>query len=178
MLRPSSLAFVALFGSLHVGSSAEPPGVVQNGLRLVVSSDKSTYAVGEPIRVRLAWTNTSREELRIPTWRGAQMGETAARHDGGQPMLLALSIYYDGKDRIPYAGAIGCGPDEGLQVPPGETRDTEFAIHDTYDLSRSGRYVIRVACAGFNYEYPPPHAWKGLIVYPDIEFTVRAKGEQ
>jgi hypothetical protein len=178
MRRPSLVAFVALLGSLHIGSTAEPPGVVEHGLRLVVSSDKSTYAVGEPVHVRLVWTNAGREELRIPIWRGAQMGETAARHDAGEPTLYALSIYYDGKDRIPYGGVIGCGPDRGLKIPPGETRDTEFAIQDAYDLSRPGRYVVRVACAGFNYESAPPHAWKGLIVYPDIEFTVRAKDEQ
>jgi hypothetical protein len=106
------------------------------------------------------------------------MGETAARHGGGEPMLLALEIYREGKDRIPYGGPIGCGPDEGVRIPPGETRDTEFALDDTYDVARPGRYVVRVACAGFNDDQARPHAWKGLLMHPDVEFTVRAKGEQ
>jgi hypothetical protein len=176
MRRGSVVAVVVALGLPH---AAEPPGIVQHELRLVVSSDKSTYVVGEPIRIRLAWTNTGTEELRIPIWRGAQMGQTAARNANGEHTLLALSIYYEGKERIPYRGAIGCGPDDGWQVPPGETRDTDFEVQDTYELARPGRYVVRIAYAGFNRDNPlPPHAWEGLLLHPDIELSVRANGEK
>jgi hypothetical protein len=152
--------------------------VDQGGLRLVVTSDKPVYSVGEPVRIRLVWTNIGPVELRIPTWQGPQMGIAAARHIQGEPILYAFVISYEGHDRIPYRGSIGCGADSGLQIAPGERRDSEFSIDDTYDISRPGRYVARVAFAGFDDDHAPPHAWKGLLVHPDIEFTVRAKGEQ
>lgn len=178
MRKHELIALAALLGLLRSGYAVEPSGVVEGGLRLVVTSDKSAYAAGEPIRIRLAWTNLGAGEVLIPTWRGAQMGETAARYGGGEPMLLALEIYRDGKDRIPHSGVIGCGPDDGVRIPPGETRDSEFQIDDTFDVAQSGRYVVRVAFAGFNDDRARPHGWKGLLRHPDVEFTVRAKGEQ
>ncbi len=164
-------------GFLLAVRAAERPGVDQGGLRLVVTSDKSVYGVGEPIRLRLAWTNTGPVELRIPTWPGSQMGATAARYGGGEPTLLALAIYHNGQERVLYSGSIGSGADQGLRIEPGERRQTEFSIHDTYDMTRPGRYVVRVAYAGFDDDHAPPHAWKGLLVHPDFTFTVRGKGE-
>jgi hypothetical protein len=106
------------------------------------------------------------------------MGAAAARHDGGKPMLYAFAIYYDGRDRIPYDGPLASYFDQALQLAPGEHHDTEFTIQDTYDLSRPGRYVVRVAYAGFDDDHPHPHGWQGLLVHPDIEFTVGAKSKQ
>jgi hypothetical protein len=153
----------------------EPSGAEHAGLRLAVAAEKSAYVGQEPIRVRLVWTNTGATEIRIPSWRGPQMGVTAARHEGGKPTLWAFAILHDGNDPVPYEGPIGCGPDEGYALTPGDSRTIEYRIDDTYDLTRPGRYVIRVAYAGFEDDYMPVHGWRGLIVHPDVEFIVGGK---
>ena len=168
----------AILGSFLGGHASDPPGVDQGGLRLVVTSDKPVYSVGEPVRISLIWTNIGSVELRIPSWKGAQMGIEAARHTEGQPTLYALVISYDGQHRIPYHGSIGCGVDNGFQLAPGERHESAFSIEESYDIRRAARYVVRVAFAGFDDDHAPPHAWQGLLVHPDIEFSVRAKGEQ
>jgi hypothetical protein len=158
---------------LFAAHAPAPSGTEDAGLRLVVTTDKPAYVKGEAIRIRLVWTNTGATELRIPYWNGPQMGATAARYGGGKPTLLALTILHDGRDPVPYEGPMaGRFYQEGLHLTPGQSRDVEHRIDDTYNLSRLGRYVIRVAYAGFNNDYTPAHGWKGLIVHPDVEFVV------
>jgi hypothetical protein len=143
------------------------------GLRLVVTTDKPSYGERQPIRVRLVWTNTGATEFRIPIWLGPQMGATGAGYEEGKPTRLALSILYEGNDPVPYDGPIADHfYNDGYVLKPSESREAEHRIDDTYNLTRPGRYVIRVAYAGFDDRHMPARGWRGLIIHPDVAFTV------
>ena len=143
----------------------------QEGLGLVVSSEKAGYKVGEPVRVRFTWTNLGRAKLLIPNWRGPTGGVTLVGR--GEKEIYDFSIYYEGTERLTYHGVFACGPIVGLLLDPGVTVTRVYEINDVYDVARPGRYVIRAAYFGYPRDDASPEHWRGEIVHPDVEVWVR-----
>jgi hypothetical protein len=173
-----AILFIALMSEGVLADRAPiTPGAELDGLRLEVSTDRSTYRLGEPVRVRLRWTNLGAHSLTIPAWWSSTEGQRAAelRADGGDVLSFAFEVYGTSQAKLPYVGVIGCGPDQGRKLDPGEISEVDYSINDGYDLSAPGHYAIRVTFAGYRREQGllfPQDAWKGLIRHPDVVFKI------
>ena len=168
MLRPAVVVVALLSTALAEGAPVE-----KDGLRLVVTTDQESYTIGEPVLVKVAWTNLTDGQLVIRSWDGLSNAPGRMGGDESEP-LYDFAIYFGGKERVSYRSDIACGPPGRWVLPPRETIQQQHDVSDTYDLTRPGRYTIRVIY-GSGSSLANEVSWVGRLSHPEVEFVMKVE---
>jgi len=165
------ITLAVLVSTIATGVAVRPARCAElNGLDFVMSTDKKSYKVGEPIRVRFTWTNVGVVKLVIPDWRGPTDGVTAFGQ--GKDEVRDFAVYFEGTEMLPYRGGFACGIDPEVALESKTTLTRSYTISDVYSFARAGRYVLRSAYFGYAPDNQSLGHWSGQIVHPDVQIRI------
>jgi hypothetical protein len=153
-----------------VASATSALCVELNGLEFVMTTDKTAYKVGEPIRVNVTWTNAGTGHLLIPNWRGPTDGP--AKLVEGDNTVYEFAVYYEGKEWVEFKAGPSCKPSIGVDLEAKQTVTRSYDVGDSYSFTRPGRYVLRAVQFGYPPDDPDKY-WRGRIFHPDVEIWIR-----
>ena len=167
----SHIAVTVVVSVFASGAALQPGRCTElNGLDFVVTTDKTSYKVGEPVRVSFTWTKVGVVTVKIPKWRGPLAGVTATSHDEGA--IRDFSVYYEGKERVGYGGGFSCGMAREISLESKRTLTQSYEINEVYSLTRPGRYVLRSAFFGYPLDDGSLGHWRGRIDAPEVEIWI------
>jgi len=165
----SSALLVSAIGTVAAVTAAR--GVELNGLEFAVTTEKTAYRVGEPIRLTVTWTNAGRGKLNIPAWRGPINGPATLVEEN--ETIYEFAVYFEGKEWVDFRGGPTCPVLVGLDLESQKSVTRSYDISDVYSFARPGRYVLRAVQFGWSPDDKLVTHWRGRIVHPDVEIRIQ-----
>jgi len=161
---------VALFVLAPFNASGEV-GVEKDGLRFVVSVDKTEFVLGEPVVVHFKWENVSDRAVPFTPSDPARDPRTVRRQD--DEVLYEFSIYRYPGTRVPYEGPITCNVVRGpYKLSPGEVVSQDYDVTGGYDLTAAGKYILRAAYKSPSDSDPSKTVDDTILVHPDVVIEI------
>lgn len=157
-----TLAYAIALATLAAPLTASPKGA-KPPISLTLATPKRPFRVGKPVILLATITNASARSLQVPLSGGtSDVGMIYQVHvldAGGKPVP---------RKPFPPKGRIWVGSTHGTGLKPGQSRVDRLNLSYIYDLSRPGKYRVRIA----EPLYRGPNRPNGFVKSNTVTITV------